>query len=210
MNIITNSEGEVVNTYNPSQVLFFGNLEFIVDSYRELHLCSPAHCQTHELELIFINPPTSHFVANVESLHDVLGEHDVEEEESNESCPEAIPVRPWPWQTTASYMVDNHVGGRDNTNAEDFDDDDALGEDDPALLTTPVKGTDEPSKKFDSRELIYAEGLLSASCTRTEILRPQLHQDASCISITTSLTTDSSLVFLHQPRLIGLTSLTVG
>ncbi|XBH70796.1 hypothetical protein VPH35_098387 [Triticum aestivum] len=191
MNIVTNSEGEIeVNdTDNPSQVLFFANLEFVLDSYGELHLRSPAHCQTQELEPIFINPPTSYFVVNMESLHDVLGERDVEEEESNNSCPEAIP---------------------DNTNAEDSNDDDALGEDDPVLLTTLVKGTDEPSKKFDSRELIYVEGLLSASCTRIEVLCPQLHQDASCISITTFITTDSSLVFLHQPRLIGLTSLTIG
>ncbi|XBH70794.1 hypothetical protein VPH35_098385 [Triticum aestivum] len=189
MNIMTNSEGqiEVIDTYNPSQVLFFGNLEFVANSYGELHIRSPAHCQTQELEPIFINPPTSHFVANV----DVLREHDVEEGEINDSCLEAIPVRPWPWQSTACYMVNNHVGGRDNTNAEDTDDNDALGENEPALLTTLVKGTDEPSKKFDSRELIYAEGLLSTSCTRTEVLHPQLHQNASCVRITTFVTTDS-------------------
>jgi hypothetical protein len=50
---------------------------------------------------------------------------------------------------------------------------------------------------------IYISNYLNVtSCTRTEVLRPQLHQDASCSSITTSLTMDSSPVFLHQPHLI--------
>lgn len=79
----------------------------------------------------------------MESLHDVLEEHGVEE--SDGSCPEANTVHPRRWQAIACYMVDKIDNNGDNSNDEDTAD--ALGEDNLAILATPVMGEDDTSKK---------------------------------------------------------------
>lgn len=95
MNFITNLAGQIepVDTYAPGQVLFFGYLAFVTDACGELVLHNPAPCWLPAPEPIFSNPPTSHFVATIDSLHQVLDEPG---EESDGSSPEAIPT---PWTT---------------------------------------------------------------------------------------------------------------
>lgn len=93
MTFVANPAGhlEPVETLTVGRVFLFNDLEFVADSRGEIVLCSLVPYRAQEQGAVFCNPPTSHFIANVESIHDVLKEHDEpkDEMEEDEHCPAA-------------------------------------------------------------------------------------------------------------------------
>jgi hypothetical protein len=65
---------ELVETFAAGQIVHFGNLEFIADSLGELVLHGQPPGRSQERPTVFFNTPTSHIIANIDTVHDVLEE----------------------------------------------------------------------------------------------------------------------------------------
>lgn len=129
-------------------------MEFVANQRGETRCRNPAPRRVQEPALkrslgssstIFNNPPTSHFVDMVDSIHHILEEHESDEGEDSSSCPNAIPA--------AVHMVNTENRGgdasADHASNADFDTEAAATE--LAVMCTPVQGTDDSSKALEAQ-----------------------------------------------------------
>lgn len=90
---ITNLVGrlKLITPFGEGWVLFFMNPEIIANQHDKLQLRVLAPYRAQEPS-IFINLPTSHSVTTVESLHQILEDHESDLDESSSSCAKVIPT----------------------------------------------------------------------------------------------------------------------